>query len=253
MTFVAGFNCTDGFVLCADQLETDGVTKRYRCKLEAHQVSDEWGIVWGGSGTADVVDKFSDYFRPHITGDSFDSYKIRNNLDTCLTLIHQDHPLDGIAIVAGVYGRPLNKDPQPFLGIPENYVYRGRSSTQCVAVEKEFTIAGMDVTLAQFVLRNTYTRLMPIDQAVRLGIFVTSLMKEYADGVGGDTNVITHTHGSQFMKNYDPGEIKKIEKEIPLGDFNWLMTNFWWTKNPVSDGSFMDHLRKSIAKRSKRK
>ena len=68
MTFIAGFNCRDGIVLCADQLETDGVTRRYRCKLEGIEMNNAWAVSWAGAGDAHLIDKFTDKLKQALTG-----------------------------------------------------------------------------------------------------------------------------------------------------------------------------------------
>src|SRR5438874_10599744 len=94
MTFIAGFNCADGIVLCAEQLETDGVTKRYRCKIEGVIMDEEWAISWAGSGDGHVIDKFTDKLKRALleVGPEFNQAEIELAVEAALTLINQDHP-----------------------------------------------------------------------------------------------------------------------------------------------------------------
>ncbi|MGA2162851.1 MAG: hypothetical protein ABSH36_00100, partial [Solirubrobacteraceae bacterium] len=63
VTFVVGMKCHDGLVLCADTLESDGVTKTYHTKLSQFLWNDgveDWGLCWGASGSSYTCDKFKD-------------------------------------------------------------------------------------------------------------------------------------------------------------------------------------------------
>jgi len=76
-----------------------------------------------------------------------------------------------------------NRDCGGGIWAGEVRLYRGSSAVCCASPERAYACAGMDVTLAQFMLRNIYNRLISVSEATKLGVFVTALMKDYADGV----------------------------------------------------------------------
>jgi hypothetical protein len=235
LTFILGLTCSEGIVLCADTLESDGMTRSYRNKLESVHISDEWGICWGGSGTAAVVDKFSDKLKFALGNESFNRHEVETKMDTCLELIHQDYPRDPISVVAGLYGRPLVKEDnkESYLGIYESYLYRGFSQSACFSPIRDYAVAGMDVTLASFVLGNSYGVFMRLDEAQALGIFVTSLMKKYAEGVGGDITVVYKTsHESHWFRMHQQA-VNEIERDYN-GDADTHMSAYWAARNPYS-------------------
>jgi hypothetical protein len=262
MTFILGINCSDGVVLCADTLEGDTITRRYRNKLESVHVSDEWGICWGGSGTAAVVDKFSDKLKGSLGNDSFNRQQIEEKIETCLEFIHQYYPRDPISIVVGLFGKPLikPKNKQPYLGHYEIHLYRGHSSSACIAPEREYAVAGMDVTLASFTLSNTYHSLIHLEEGKNLGIFVTALMKKYADGVGGDTHVVFGGSFCNFWLQMAQDKVNAVERDYSVEDADTSMSAYWAARNPESY-SAMKHrekittlkrkLRRSGARKSK--
>lgn len=234
VTFILGLNCSDGIVLCADSLESDGMTRSYKNKLESVHISDEWGICWGGSGSSAVVDKFSDKLKFALGNGSFNRHEIENKMDTCLELIHQDYPRDPISIVAGLFGRPQVTGPTKdiYLGHQERYLYRGYSQSACVSPVKDYSVAGMDVTLASFILGNTYHVLMSVMEAKRLGIFVTALMKKYAEGVGGPILVIFHTQHDSHWFRMDPEKVAEVEGDYSVEDADAQMSAYWAARNP---------------------
>ena len=194
MTFILGMKCADGLVLCADTLETDGVTKSYRVKLASLLWDDgnsEWGICWGASGHAFVCDKFKDKMRQTFKDQPYNRAAIEDRIEVCLEFVRQSYTAqDGIAVVIGLFGRTSDKGviPQQW----ERFLYRGSSASACISPVRDYCFAGMDVTLAQFFLSNTYHILMPTEHGKRLGVFVTNLIKRHADGVGRNRLLVSH-------------------------------------------------------------
>lgn len=256
MTFILGINCSDGIVLSADSLESDGMTRSYKNKLESWHVSDEWGICWGGSGHSAVVDKFSDKLKFSLGNNSFNRHDIENKMDTCLEGIHQEYPRSPISIIAGLYGRQLIKEEEgePYLGHHESYLYRGFSESACFSPVRDYAAAGMDVTLASFVLGNTYHSLMHISEAKKLGIFVTSLIKKYAEGVGGQTLVVFHSHGESHWFRMDQKLVDSVELDYSVVDAEAQISAYWAARNPDSYSAHkhsdaIDKLKKKLRKK----
>jgi hypothetical protein len=226
MTFIAGFNCRDGIVLCADQLETDGVTRRYRCKLEGVEMNNAWAVSWGGSGDAHIIDKFTDKLKQALASlNEFDRTHIELAAETALTLVHQDYAGQIIQVIAGLWSKPITTRGR--WTVAQRRLYRGRSDNQCMARETDYCLAGMDVTLAEFIMRNTFKGgQTTVDEAMRLGVFITALMKEYADGVGGDTDVMAYRIGGADWEGYTPAEVAAIEAEIPIEEVGRLVSDY---------------------------
>jgi hypothetical protein len=85
----------------------------------------------------------------------------------------------------------------------------------------------MDVTLADFFLTNTYHPLMPVSHGCRLGVFATNLMKRHADGVGGDTDCVSHIIGTSGWKFALDRELADIEKAFPLSSLDESVSRYW--------------------------
>lgn len=232
MTFIIGMKCSDGLVLASDSLESDGVTCRYRNKLECIQFS-EWGACWGVSGNAYVADRFSDALKRVATYEAYDRAKFEAHAEKCLHFIRAKYrESDQIQIALGLFGRPsMKKAKTAWLGLPEFHLYKGVSESACLSPEKEYAIAGMDVTLASFILENSYLYLMGMDAGTKLSVFVTSVMKKYAAGVGGEINVRTHFVGSGKWEPLLTREVSDIEGMFPVSGADDAIAKLW-TNNP---------------------
>jgi len=147
MTFVAGFKCTDGIVLCADRLESDGMTKRHRPKIERIAEDSQRGIAWAVAGTGDVADKFTATFKGALRLGEFNQADIEQAAEATLALIHREYPGYLLQVIVGLWSGPIKQSKTE---VAKALIYRGRSDVQCLGVESRYAIAGMDVTLAEF-------------------------------------------------------------------------------------------------------
>jgi 20S proteasome alpha/beta subunit len=59
MTIAVGFSHLNGMVLCADSLESDGVTKKRVNKIHTCDIGGEWGYALACAGEGDLADSFS--------------------------------------------------------------------------------------------------------------------------------------------------------------------------------------------------
>lgn len=250
MTFIVGMRCSDGLVLAGDSLESDSVTKRYKQKVHAINIGNEWGICWGAAGTAYTCDKFSDRVKAVVGNGSFDRGEMEKNIEACLDEIRQNYQsADSIQIVVGMFGRPMEQDAQgkPMLGNVEWHLYRGHSLSACLSPERDYCFAGMDVTLAGFVVANTYHRFAHVEYAERLATFSTLLMKQHADGVGGDSTVFKWTLGTNVWTPLLEREITAIEATFPTSDLDKAMSRFW-LEHP-GNGNVLDEMNGSMMRK----
>jgi hypothetical protein len=229
VTFVVGMKCYDGLVFCADTLESDGVTKTYHNKLSSFLYNDgteDWGLCWGASGSSYTCDKFKDKMKMAFKKQKYNRSSIEDKIETCLGFIRQSYPAsDEIKVVVGLFGKLLKVEPGE--SQYELNLYRGASNSECVSPVRQYCCAGMDVTLADFFLTNTYHPLMPISHGKRLGVFATNLMKRHADGVGGETDCVSHVIGGSAWHYAPESEVSDIEKEFTLSSLDESVSRYW--------------------------
>jgi hypothetical protein len=212
-------------VLCADRMEADGYSVRHRMKLEtvSGRNGDEWGVCWGGSGGSNTVDKFTAMFRRAILSrDSFDKVAIEQDAENCLRTITADYGAR-VDIVVGVFGRSAPSQPL------HQSLYRGDTETCCLAPEREWCCAGLDTTLTKFLMQSTYRSALDLAEAQELAVWVTAIMKVFAHGVGGPTDVAFHvgfTRRDEWIE-MSRNEIDEIEQRLPADESVIHMTRYW--------------------------
>lgn len=239
MTFILGLHCSEGIVLFADTLESDGNTRRYRNKLESmHCWRDDgdWGVCWGGAGTSAIVDKFSDKLKQVLSDDHepYKRFRIEEKIDMCLEYIRKEYPRDAISIVLGLCGSLAVKDKDGKFqsGVSDHYLYRAHSETACISPDNSYCVAGQDVTLASYLLGNTFTGSMDFAEAIRLGIFVTSGMKKYAEFVDGPITVVFHSHRTPGWFQVEQAKVDAIEADFSVADADATMAAYWAARYP---------------------
>lgn len=218
MTFIVGITAADGIVMCADRLESDTITNQYRAKL-AVLTSPEWGVCWGSSGKAHTCDKLSQQMKQVLANKAYNRAAIETDVEVCLQYIKQNYDSqDGITIVLGLFGKAGQTT--------EFGLYRGASDIACLSLVKPYSIAGMDVSLANFLLDNMRNPFARVDETLRLGVHVTNVMKKYTSGVGGETDAFIYKLGEQWKPALSR-EIEAIEHQFTIEALEQHSLRFW--------------------------
>jgi 20S proteasome alpha/beta subunit len=219
VTFIVGFKCFDGLVLCADSLEEDGYTKRLVNKLNAATIAEEWGIGIGCAGTGAGITKFMAKLRELIGNGSYDRYHTEAVIEATLKHMQEQYPQEGIELIGALWG------PN------ETHMYRTYRDSHCLSVMGlGFVCAGMDLSLPDVVLDSIFDELMGVDEAVRLGIFVTAIMKDKVDGCGGPTRVLIYKKGHEGWRHLEDQEVAAIECEFPMTEVYGMIYQYWQAK-----------------------
>ena len=221
MTFIVGFDCFDGIVLCADQQEGDGVTKRYVNKLYSCNIGSEWSVAVGASGDSGIIKSFWSKLQHLLGNESYDRFKTEATIQRAYDHMRGLHPDARMDLLVSICAAsPL----------PDKHIYKTES--YCLAPQKEFCCVGMDTTLAYFLLESIHDPLMGVDELVKLGVFVTSLMKKHADGVGGLTDVLIWRQGSTSFEALEQDYISSIEDAMEAQQIYDVLYNQWRAMNP---------------------
>lgn len=226
MTFVLSMKFDNAMVICADSLEADGVTKRTRNKIDCFHARD-WAVAWGGSGAANVVDKFSGKLKQVLrTVKSYNHDVIEDHFDTTLTYIQQQCQVgERLEIVAGLCTIGV--------GEQEMFIYRGDLNSAVISPESEYCAAGMDTTLAKFLMASLYHPQMGIEEAQELGVFVTGLMCKYADGVERPIQVVFHIPTIGWTR-VESKRLAVLDKAFSSEDAAVNLADYWGRCHPNS-------------------
>jgi hypothetical protein len=241
VTFVSGFHCFDGLVLCADSEEGDGVNKRYVDKLIQRVVPVEWGLCFGGAGDATAIEKFNEKLSDILQVGINNRQEIE--LTTEKVLEHMGTLYPDPAMRFEILLGQCNFSSQ------DTFLFRAYEGSYALRPIKcgEFQCIGMDTSLAHFFLSQTFDYMTGIKEAMRLGIIATELMKQHAQGVGGPTSVYTFKKGEWEWTRHYAAEISPIEDSFPISDLHRLILRHWQKKNsdiykiindlPIRDGN----------------
>ena len=248
MTFIVGIKCTNGLVLATDSLETDGIKRRFRRKIEFTRGTG-WEMGWGAaSNNADIIDRFSQELRDNLRSVPFDIHKIQDATESALLLIQRKYK-KRMDVVFGLIGSGVLKNGEPV--VPDIRLYRATSESCCLSPEKQYCCAGMDDSLAEMILDNTFYQFIQASEAIRLVVFLTNVMKEYADGVGKNTHVFFATHASGKWTPLLDRQVRGIERTFKLAAFQSLISRYWNEKQSKYSKEWMDEQTDAQMQRAK--
>jgi hypothetical protein len=100
----------------------------------------------------------------------------------------------------------------------------------CLSVEEHYACAGMDTSLGRFVLESMYDPSCLITPAITMAVFVTHLMKETADGVGGPIQVVSCRLGKPGWGTYHRDDIDRLEEKYDTAEVRQMFVHYWGTR-----------------------
>jgi hypothetical protein len=113
-------------------------------------------------------------------------------------------------------------------------LYRSYGGVNCLQPidQGDFVCLGMDTSLAEFLLNALFDSGMGVDEAVGLGVLVTSLMKGHTDGVGGPTTMFSYKREGNVWRGYNQENIEYWDSLFPAKEIYVLLMKYWKKKNP---------------------
>ena len=237
MTFIVGMLCNDGLVLCSDSLESDGYSKSHVQKLYEFTPEAEhsrWGIAWGCAGDGPIIKRFNDKLLELLKNEktAYDRHRLEELLESLVQKMHQDYPNDRLSLVAALWGVRTNAH--------DLRLYSVKEASNCLSVEDRFACAGMDTSLARFLLDSIFVgKDVTTSDGVHLSAFATCVMKVRVDGVEGPTQLLRHHWSTAKWARAPKGEIATIEKfafieksKVLLDDLEQTIRRFCWSRFP---------------------
>jgi 20S proteasome alpha/beta subunit len=218
MTFIIGFRCCDGIVLCTDSLEADGVTKRFVNKTKIIGTS-AWGIAIAGAGPGGFIDKFTAEVSATLSRGEYNRKQIEATIEDTLSHFRSQYQ-EPFRILVGV------QSPQEYL------LYR--SDDNYLSPIKDHAHVGMGHSLWRFLSENLYVVGNSVEDNVRLGIFIMHQALQHVDGVDGDIRVVTHTFGDDSWKFMRWADVFVTNPHWRAGDIKTSLKNWWKFGNPPS-------------------
>ncbi len=221
MTFIIGFQCCDGIVLCGDSLESDGYTKRYVNKIETYTIGDEWGAAIGCAGRGDIIRKFWEKLTDVLGTELYDRPKLEAKVEKTIEILNKRHGAQ-IDVLLGLWSK----------SDLEAKLYRTYSGSHCLSPQPDYSCAGQDTTLANFIASTIHDPLVMTEEAAKLAVWITALQSEHADGVGGPINLIIHKKGDPCWRRAPAEYVAEIEQQLPIADAQWIFWKYWRETHP---------------------
>ncbi|MFZ3245040.1 MAG: hypothetical protein WA185_08190, partial [Candidatus Acidiferrales bacterium] len=194
MTIGVGIRCADGLVLCADSLESDGVTKRNVNKIREVFRNDEWGIVIASAGDADLAECFADDLGDVLADkQDFDEAWFIRTLRKAVQETHKANLKSEFALLVGFYRETKRKTSSRIFRVQQD-------SAGPVSYWQAVGIGGH---LSDFFLSQLYSPNISVAEALHLGVFVIARAKEHVDGCGGPTRAWCWTIGDTQWRPKD--------------------------------------------------
>lgn len=218
MTIGIGLRCADGLVLCADSLESDGVTKRNVAKIREIFRNDEWGIAVVSAGEADLADIFTDELADVLVDkQDFDESWLSRILRQALRETRKADPKCELALLFGCYRQTKNKTSARIFRVLDKGIYPG-------PVPYWQTI-GIGGHLSDFFLSQLYSPSISVAEGLKLGIFTVKRAKEHVDGCGGPTVAWGWTLGDTQWR--PSKECRQIEANFAPEGLKQTLFGYW--------------------------
>ncbi len=226
MTFVVGFKCVDGIVICTDSLEADGLTKRPVDKTRLMGTTD-WTVAVAGAGSSGLIDKFCDELSSEIGRGSYDQKHFEKTIEEALVKFRYQYQEseDHFRVLVGISS----------VQVPEFRLYRSDSSH--LSPIKDHAHIGMGHSLWRFLSANLYVPGNSVDDNSRLAIFIMREAINHVDGVDGPIRLASYTFGNERWKlskgPFFP-TLQKFEEGVRQYDVKKVMKDSWELCNPPS-------------------
>jgi 20S proteasome alpha/beta subunit len=220
MTFVIGFKCADGILLCADSLEADGLTKRPVNKIRVMGTTD-WTVGISGAGAGGIIDKFCDEVSSALGREIYNLKHIEQTIEETLLQFRSKYQEDDdrFRILVGVYCKSAL----------DQRLYRSDAS-HLVPI-KDHAHIGTGHSLWRFLVENLYTKGNSVDDNSRLAIFIMKQAIEHVDGVEGPIQLASYTSGDGFWK-FPRGRAMWPLETDPNRNFGSFLRDYWKSVTP---------------------
>jgi 20S proteasome alpha/beta subunit len=229
VTFILGMRCTNGLVLCSDSEESDGYVKKNVQKLFQFEQPGKWGVAFGCSGSAAACSNFGDRLLEQLQEETaFNRRTMEKTIEAHIHYMRKEYPEERLQVVLGLYS----------MSPPDVRLYLADTNNECLSVHSDYACAGMDVSLARFLLDSVFDNRVNVRDGMYLAAFITHVMKQKAASVGGPTQLLhfrmEHPHWfAPSQKNVQ--EIEEggfIGGKFSFEDLEVKVCQFFWSRFP---------------------
>ncbi len=223
MTFVIGFRCANGIVLCTDSLEADGMTKRHVDKTKIIGTTD-WSVAIAGAGPGGFIDKFTTDISANLPRGPYNRKEIESTIEKSLSSFRSQYE-EAFRILVGVQ----------CTRVIDYCLYR--SDDNYLVPIKDHAHVGMGHSLWRFFAENLYDVGNSVEDNSRLAIFIMRQAIRYVDGVEEPIRLASYTFGDQGWKVTRGPFFLALEKwgeGYRHSDVTKALKDSWKESNPPS-------------------
>jgi 20S proteasome alpha/beta subunit len=230
VTFITGFNCANGLVICTDSLEADGLTKWSVDKIRVLGTTD-WQVAIAGAGGGGIINKFCDDVSTAIPRELYKRGVIESVIEDTLSHFRSRYQAEEerFEVIVGIYcNRTIDR-----------HLYRsGNGHLSPVA---DHVHIGSGHSLWRFLIGNLYVHGNSVEDNGRLAVFIMNQAIEHVDGVDEPIQLATYAFGDQWWTIRKGAQIWALSPAIYSYDVKTALGDFWKQENPPS---LMDQLKK---------
>jgi hypothetical protein len=176
VTIAAGFVCKEGVLLCADTEHTGWTSKFHDSKVDNFEIAGG-KIAFALAGNSSFAWSAIQKCRTRLQG-----VKPENALDELDQVLEKEYRRH---VLNNPNSANLGYELLIALGIPPKPVELYVTSETCVRRVSTFECVGIGRELASFIIRPTFTGLMPQRKALALAAYALVAVKESISGCGG--------------------------------------------------------------------
>ncbi len=212
MTLIAGFKCTDGYVMCADSQETvtrDGFDYRVTRQKLAPVAVGKVPMAIAGSGDGGLIDAFVGRFTQKY------QHSEVAELDSAIQIFKEE--LLAFAKEKGIAIRKIDNSFRFLLGA---YSEKDKKCRLWMTITgdpieiTDYALVGVEDERYDYAARNFYRAEMPISQGVFLGLYLMWLAEQTSNYVKAPISVaILKDNGLYFE---DQSKINSIDQKVRL-------------------------------------
>lgn len=222
MTIALGFNCSDGIVLCADSLESDGYSKTPVNKIWCYETQDQWGIAVASAGESDFIESFTDNLKNLFTGEHFNEDWIMMMLRKAINEARVTYPDLRWAALFSLFG------PSPF----DRRLLRVSEQSKHIAPVARYEAVGIGSCLAKFLCSKMFRLFMTVDEAAELAVFSVLQCTEQVDGCGLPISLLSWKIGQKGWAPYHPTQVHKIVDKFNDNSLRENLLDYWKKQTP---------------------
>jgi hypothetical protein len=203
----------DGLIICADTQETiTGYSKIDTQKITVYaDAPGKYNVVFTGAGDSVLIDTFIDSVIDSLSQKELQGHtRVGSEIKSCLVQSFRDHIVPWAS-----FPRDDRPTVELLIGVQcetstRLYHFEGTGFSHCTSPK----CIGTGVALANSLIRQLFTNILPISQAFLAATYILRQCKRWVDGCGGNTDIITLAAGNLKLSRVPSSDVAELERHF---------------------------------------